>query len=192
MNRRPLGYELSRDLAGNPLISRRMSGTTSNYWFLSVSSSYLAFEDVSGWYGSKMGATDLWVLPKTFAGAVCCEASTSPLTIVVVIRHSSGARSSPHTGYPSLSIDADAVQLRAIVTGHGVRLAGRAALSSVTPGSPEQPRPPARRTACLIPLSAQPAPPGADGPAGMGGRESSRRARPRPQRCARQPGCLGP
>jgi len=30
---------------------------------------YLAFEDVSGWYGSKMGAVDLWVLPKPTVSA---------------------------------------------------------------------------------------------------------------------------
>ena len=64
LNRRPLGYESPRGLAGNPLISRRMSRTTSNYWFLSDSPAYLSFEDVSGWYGSKTGADDLWVVPK--------------------------------------------------------------------------------------------------------------------------------
>jgi len=41
-----------------------MCGTTSNYWFLSDSSSCLVFDDVSGWCGSKTGADDLWVLPK--------------------------------------------------------------------------------------------------------------------------------
>src|SRR5215467_4567824 len=64
LNRRPLGYELPRDRAGNPLISRRMSRSTSNYWFLLDSPTSLSFEDVPGWYGSKMGADDLWVLPK--------------------------------------------------------------------------------------------------------------------------------
>jgi len=43
---------------------RRLSRTTSNFWYLSDSPTYLSFEDVSGWYGSKTGADDLWVLPK--------------------------------------------------------------------------------------------------------------------------------
>ena len=72
MNQRPLGYESARGLTGNPLISRRMCGTTSNYWFLADSSTCFSFEGVSGCYGSKTGADDLWVLPKavlaTFTG----------------------------------------------------------------------------------------------------------------------------
>ena len=64
LNQRPLGYESPRGLVGNALISRIMCTTTSNCWFLSDSSSYLVFEDVSGWYGSKTGADDLWLLPK--------------------------------------------------------------------------------------------------------------------------------
>ncbi len=87
-------------------------------------------------------------------------------------RHSSEARSSLGTVYPSLGIGAAPVQLRVIVTGPGARLAGRAARPSVTPGSLGQPRPPERRTACRTPLSAQSAPPEADGPAGMGAREN--------------------
>src|SRR6266849_2753989 len=46
-----------------------MSRTTRNYWFLSDSSSYLVFDDVSGWYGSKTGADDLWVLPNAASPA---------------------------------------------------------------------------------------------------------------------------
>lgn len=64
LNQRPLGYESHRDRAGNPLISRRMSRTTSNYRFLSGGPSYLSFEDVSRCYGSRTGADDPWVLPK--------------------------------------------------------------------------------------------------------------------------------
>jgi hypothetical protein len=65
LNRRPLGYEPSRGLVGNPLISRRMSRTMSNSWFLADGPSYLSFEDGSWWYGSKTGADGLWVQPKT-------------------------------------------------------------------------------------------------------------------------------
>jgi hypothetical protein len=41
-----------------------MCRKTSKYAFLADSRTYLSFEDVSGWYGSKTGAADLWVLPK--------------------------------------------------------------------------------------------------------------------------------
>ena len=70
LNQRPLGYESPRGLAGNPLISGIVCGTTSDCWFLSVSPSSRAFEDVSGCYGRKTGAGDLWVLPKPCAGVV--------------------------------------------------------------------------------------------------------------------------
>src|SRR5215813_14231551 len=64
LNRRPLGYESPRGCAGNPLISRRLCETASKYRLLADSCSYLVFQDVSGWYGSKTGADDLWVQPK--------------------------------------------------------------------------------------------------------------------------------
>ena len=64
MNQRPLGYESSRGGAGNPLISRRLCRMPSKYAFLADTPTFLSFGDVSGWYGSKMGADALWVLPK--------------------------------------------------------------------------------------------------------------------------------
>jgi hypothetical protein len=57
-----------------------MCGTTGNYQVLLVSPSWLAFEDVSGWYGSKMGAVDLWVLPKPTVGAVYSELRMKAMT----------------------------------------------------------------------------------------------------------------
>jgi hypothetical protein len=47
-----------------------MSRTTSNCRFLRHGHMYLSFEDVSGWYGSRTGADDLWVLPKASVNAV--------------------------------------------------------------------------------------------------------------------------
>jgi hypothetical protein len=43
-----------------------MPGPTSNYWFLPDSPTYLSFEDVSGWCGSKTGADDLWFYPNLY------------------------------------------------------------------------------------------------------------------------------
>ena len=53
-----------RDVLGlkNPPISRRMSEALSNSRFLRVGRAYLSFANVSGWYGSRTGADDLWVL----------------------------------------------------------------------------------------------------------------------------------
>src|SRR5215471_3918687 len=68
LNRRPLGYESSGGLAGNPLISRRTSGTTGNWCFVHRAAAYPVFQGVSGWCGSKTGADDLWVLPKPLLG----------------------------------------------------------------------------------------------------------------------------
>ena len=53
---RPLGYESSSDRVGNLLISQRVSGMTSHYWFLCGRPAYLSFEQTSGWYGSRTGA----------------------------------------------------------------------------------------------------------------------------------------
>src|SRR5712691_13293380 len=63
LNRRPLGYESSLGLAGNPLISRRMLELVNCQRLLFDVAPYLSFRGVSGWYGSKTGADDLWVLP---------------------------------------------------------------------------------------------------------------------------------
>jgi len=41
-----------------------MCRTTSSYRLLRSGPTFFSFEDVSGWYGSKTGADDLWVLPK--------------------------------------------------------------------------------------------------------------------------------
>ena len=41
-----------------------MSRTISNYLLFLSGPTYLWFEDVSGWCGSRTGADDLWVLPK--------------------------------------------------------------------------------------------------------------------------------
>jgi hypothetical protein len=41
-----------------------MSRTLSNYRFFHSGPTYLSFENVSGWHGSRTGADDLWVLPK--------------------------------------------------------------------------------------------------------------------------------
>lgn len=38
----------------------------SNSRFFAAGPTYLAVQDVSGWYGSRTGADDLWVLPKSF------------------------------------------------------------------------------------------------------------------------------
>jgi hypothetical protein len=55
----------ARGSVGNPLISRGMSGTTSNSRFFLDCRWFSLFEDASGWYGSKTGADDLWVLTKS-------------------------------------------------------------------------------------------------------------------------------
>src|SRR5215467_8066522 len=55
-------------LAGNPLISRRTSGTTGNWCFVHRAAGYPVFQGVSGWSASKTGADDLWVLPKPLLG----------------------------------------------------------------------------------------------------------------------------
>jgi hypothetical protein len=75
--------EVGLRLCRNPLISRRMSETISNCRFFSSSPTYLSFEDVSGWYGSRTGADDLWVLPKpeprpfTLGHQPCCRGSVA-------------------------------------------------------------------------------------------------------------------
>ena len=55
----------------------------SNCRFFSTSPTYVSFEDVSGWYGSRTGADDLWVLPKpeprsfTLGHQPCCRGSVA-------------------------------------------------------------------------------------------------------------------
>jgi hypothetical protein len=46
-----------------------MSGTASNHCFFRGSPTYISFAAVLGWYGSRMGADDLWVLPNV--GSSC-------------------------------------------------------------------------------------------------------------------------
>ncbi len=89
-NERPLGYESPRGLAGNPLISRGMCTTTSNYWFIFDTSLCLAFED--GWYGSKTGADDLWSLPKPRAGGAYCEEPSVPKRRITVVAPTGSVR----------------------------------------------------------------------------------------------------
>jgi len=50
---RPLGYESPRGLAGNHLISRRMSRTTSNYGFFLDSPTFVSFQMFRGGMGAK-------------------------------------------------------------------------------------------------------------------------------------------
>jgi hypothetical protein len=55
----------------------------SNCRFFSSSPTYVSFDDVSGWYGSRTGADDLWVLPKpeprsfTLGHQPCCGGSVA-------------------------------------------------------------------------------------------------------------------
>jgi len=80
LNQRPLGYESSRGRVGNPLISRRISRTMSNYAFFHRAVSYPLVQGPSGSYGSRMGADDLWVLPNSYSSQPEHRTLVSPST----------------------------------------------------------------------------------------------------------------
>src|ERR1044071_5289630 len=50
----------------------------SNYPFVSDTPPFFFFQDVSGWYGSKTGADDLWVLPAARQGLRRFRGSLAP------------------------------------------------------------------------------------------------------------------